>query len=159
MTTGRPASVPSSSRPTWPGAVAAGQPGSSANGIETGVLDVVGEPAEAGAEDDPELRDEVGAGADGGHERVEPGGLVGRGDRAGGVDRGGCRRVGHERAGLKERVQGEDGRGPRLRSPDGRTDTGMPVAIRRAIAHGSDKPSVAGNKAPEATGRSRRPLM
>ena len=36
MTTGRPPSVPSSSRPTCPGAVAAGQPGSSSNGIATG---------------------------------------------------------------------------------------------------------------------------
>ena len=72
--------------------------------------------------------------------RGRPAGRAGRrGDGPGRVDRGGCRRVGHERAGLKERVQGEDGRGPRLRSPDGRTDTGMPVAIRRAIAHGSDR--------------------
>ena len=104
------------------------------------ILDVVGKHAQARAQDDPGDGDDVGPGPDRGLERVEPGGLIGGRDRSGRVDGDrGC----HGRAGLKERVQGEDGRGPRLRSPDGRTDTGMPVAIRRAIARG---PTEAGRR-------------
>ena len=50
------------------------------------VLEIVGEAAEAGAEDDADARDEVRAGPDGGDERGQPGGLLGRGDREGPVD-------------------------------------------------------------------------
>ena len=68
------------------------------------ILQLVGESAEAGSEDDPGDRNEIGSGADCGLERVETGRLVRRRDRR----RGGR----HGRAGLRERVQGEDGRGP-----------------------------------------------
>ena len=62
----------------------------------------------------PTLRDEVGPGADGGLERVEPGGLVGRRDRpARGRSAGSpASGRGHGRAGLRDRVPGDDGRGP-----------------------------------------------
>jgi hypothetical protein len=46
------------------------------------------------------------------------------------------RNVCHGRAGLKERVQGVDGRGPLLLPPDGNTDTGMSIASRREGARG-----------------------
>ena len=120
-----------------------------------GILDVVGEPAEAGAQDDPDLGDDVGPGANGRLEGGETSGLLGRRDRAGGVDRRSLTGVRASRM----RVQGEDGRGPRLCPPDGCTDTGMPVAIRRAFALESAGADVAGNKAPEATGPDWRPLM
>jgi hypothetical protein len=41
------------------------------------ILEIVGEPAEPGAEDDPDLRHQRRASADGGLERVEARGLVG----------------------------------------------------------------------------------
>ena len=88
-----------------------------------------------------------------GLERVEAGGLLRGRDRPGRGRSGGPSTVGHGRAGLQERVQGGDGRGPRLRSPDGRTDTGMPVAIRRAIARGPDS-----SRASRATKRPKRPV-
>ena len=51
-------------------------------GDRDGVLEIVGQPAEAGAEDDPDLGHEVRPGADRRLERGEPGGLIGGRDRA-----------------------------------------------------------------------------
>ena len=119
-----------------------------------GVLEVVGQPAEPRAEHDPDRRHDVRPGADGGLERVEPGGLLGGRDRAAGSMAG--RRsasVASRRAGLRNRVQGEDGRGPRLRRPDGRTDTGMPVAVRRAFVTRESAES----RRPGTTKRPKRP--
>jgi hypothetical protein len=53
-------------------------------------------------------------------------------DRSTRIERSVGRRNRHGRAGLRKRVQGADGRSP-LSGPDGRTDTGMPVAVRRAV--------------------------
>ena len=78
-----------------PAVVARGGRGGPARQLVDGdrrrVLDLVGEGAEPRAEHDPDHRDEVRASADGGLERVEPGGLVGRGDGPRGVE------VGHRR--------------------------------------------------------------
>ena len=85
MTTGRPPSVPRSSRPSVTrrgGGRPAGQVGER---DRDRVLEVVGETAEAGPEDDPDLGHERRELADRGLERVEPGRLVGRRDRAGRV--------------------------------------------------------------------------
>ena len=97
------------------------------------VREVVGQPAEPRSQDDPDLRDQVRPGPDGRLEGVDPGGLVGRRDRAGAIDRAGAVGSAHGRAGLRMGVEGEDGRGPGRQGPDGRTDTGMPVAVRRAV--------------------------
>ena len=140
MTTGVPPSRPRSSRPTCPGAVAAGQPGRSANGIATGVVEVVGQPAEPRPEDDPDAQAR-GPTARGPRLRGRPGGPAAR--RAGSGRRD--RRSRHERAGLRERVQGEDGRGPLRKGPDGRTDTGMPVAVRRAVVDRTGTNEAAGS--------------
>jgi hypothetical protein len=59
--------------------------------------------------------------------------MVGRGERSRDVHR---IATAHGRAGLQERVQGVDGRGPLLLPPDGSTDTGMPIASRREEARG-----------------------
>ncbi len=51
--------------------------------------------------------------------------------------------------------RGADGRGPRLRRPDGSIDTGMPITSRRARTRGAAvvrRPPGPGNEAPEATG-------
>ena len=135
MTTGRPPRRPSSSRPTWPGAVAAGQPGQVGERDRDGVLEVVGQAAEPGAQDDPDVGHEVGAGADGRDQRVAAGagwstGGMGRDGSSGRPTSGRTGQTGH--AGLQDRVQGVDGRGPRLRAPDGSIDTGMPITSRRA---------------------------
>ena len=111
MTTGRPAERPRRSRPACPGAVAAGQPGRSANGIATASSRSSARPPRPGAEDDPDLGHEVGPGADRGHEGGEAGGLVGGRDRARGVDRRVSVR-GHR--GLQH-ASSVDGRGRRLR--------------------------------------------
>ena len=76
--------------------------------MATGILEVVGQPAQAGAEDDADLGHEVGPGADGGDERARSGRLVDRGDgprrveRATDVGRKG--QVGH--AGLQNTSRG-----------------------------------------------------
>ena len=88
------------------------------------VRQLIDQAAEAGAEDDTRHRPDVGPGADRGFQGVNARGLLGGRDGPAGVVRG--------HAGLQERVQGVDGRGPRLRSPDGSIDTGMPIASRRA---------------------------
>jgi hypothetical protein len=49
-------------------------------------------------------------------------------------------------------VQGSTARGPLPLRPDGSTDTGMPVASRRAPGDGIGMPSRPGTEAPEATG-------
>ena len=70
------------------------------------ILDVVGEAAEPGAEDDADARDEAGPAPDRRLERVEASGLVCRRDRRSrGASDGSAR-------GPPKRVQGEDGRGP-----------------------------------------------
>ena len=76
--TGSPRSVPRTSRPRWPGADGAGQPGSSANGMPDRVGDLVGEAAETRAEDEPEHRHERCVPTDARFEHVEPRGETGR---------------------------------------------------------------------------------
>ena len=80
MTTGVPPSVPSSSRPTWPGRGRRRPAGQVGERDGDGVLEIVGEAAEPGPEDDPDLGHEVGPLADRGLERGEAGGLLGRRD-------------------------------------------------------------------------------
>ena len=146
---------PSSSRPTWPGAVAAGQPGRSSNGIATASSSRRrGRPGPTRGRCRP--RGRGGAGPDRRLERVEPGGLIGRRDRAGRVGASGAS------SGVRasEHVQGEDGRGPRLRSARrtyrhrdaGRVPPGdRPRADRSRASRATE--------APEATGPNWRPLM
>ena len=55
MTTGRPPSRPSSSRPTWPGRGRRRPAGQLREGDGHGVLEVVRKTAEPGAQDDPDL--------------------------------------------------------------------------------------------------------
>ena len=69
-----------------------------------GILDLVGQIAQPRTKHDPDPRHEVGPGANGRGQRIQAPGLLGRGD--------GHRRGCHGRAGLREHVQGEDGRGP-----------------------------------------------
>ena len=90
------------------------------------ILEVVGQPAEPGAEHDPDLRDERRPGADRGHEGGEPGRLLDRRDRPRRVDGGGrwSSRASGTHRGRRS--------GPELHRPDGSIDTGMPITSRRA---------------------------
>ena len=78
--------------------------------IQRDILEVLGQAPESGAEHDPDLRHQRRTGADGGLERVETRGLIGRGD--------GQRRIDHvgavTDAGLQNFVQGSTAGGPRL---------------------------------------------
>ena len=112
MTTGRPPSRPSSSRPTWPGAVAGGQPGRSSNGIASGILEVVREPAQAGAEDDADLRARGRSGR-GPRRRARAAAPVGRSGGWAATDRAGDRR----RGGAADRTCGPPGTRPGGRRP------------------------------------------
>ena len=120
-------------------------PGKLGEGDGDRVLELVGEPAESRSEHDPELGHEVRPGA---HGRGE-GSRAGRaGRRVGSVSRGPRRQAsagsgwrlgvgagpsGHRAAGRQSFVQGSTAGGPRdFCGPDGSTDTGMPVASRRA---------------------------
>ena len=116
--TGTPAIVPRSSRPTCPGAVAAGQPGSSPNGIGDRVRDLVGQAAQPRAEHEADARDEVGPGADGVDERGQPLGLGGRGDRTGGIDGVGAHRPRIVGGGTRSRCD-RRATGQRLSQPPG----------------------------------------
>ena len=148
IATGRPPRRPSRSRPTCPGAVAAGQPGSSANGIATGVLELVGEAAEPRSEHDPDLRHEVAAGAHGGLERVEARRLVGGGI---GVDGSvTSRRVGPEplrrtpgNAGLQSFVQGSTAGGPQASAGPTRVPTPGCRSRPAGLARGRRRNAVA----------------
>ena len=93
MTTGVAGQAAEQQPPDMAGRGRGGPAGQLGERDRDGILDVVGEPAKPGAEDDPDLGDEVGARANGRLEGVEPGGLVGGRDRAGGVDRGSVTRV------------------------------------------------------------------
>jgi hypothetical protein len=66
-------------RRRWP----AGQVG---KGDRNRILDIVRNAAKTGSQDDPDVRDDVGSGADGGFERSESGRLLDRRYRTGGVD-------------------------------------------------------------------------
>ena len=98
---------PSSRRPTWPGAVAAGQPGSSANGIATASSRSSARPPSPDPRTIPTSGTMVRPGPDGGLEGGEPGGLVDRSD--------GSRRIDRDRSGRTcgppAAIQGFDGRG------------------------------------------------
>ena len=91
------------------------------------IVEVVGEPAEPGAEDDPDLGHEIGPGTDGGHQGVEPGGLLGR---AGWVDRGRSSRW--LTWGSPERSIGG---GPRPAGFDGPTEVSTPGCRSRPVGH------------------------
>ena len=93
-----------------------------------GILEVVRQPAEPGAEHDPDLGHEVGVGPHRGHQGGQTRGLFDGRDRARRVDRG---RTGHRGLHYASRV---DGRGRWLLRPDGSIDTGMPITSRRARA-------------------------
>ena len=115
---GRRARVP------WPRA----SPGSSANGMATASSRSSARPPRPDPSTMPTSGDEVRSGPTAAASASMQGRLVGRRDGTRRVD--GIGRVRH--AGLQERVQGIDGRGPRLRRPDGSIDTGMPITSRRA---------------------------
>jgi hypothetical protein len=130
MTTGRPPRRPSRSRPTWPGAVAAGPAGQVGERDRHRILEVIGKAAKTRTQDDPDLGHEIRPGADRGLERVEARGWsIGRDGR--------CWIHGHRlaaRAGRQCFVQGSTAGGPRdFCGPDGSTDTGMPVTSRQAV--------------------------
>ena len=134
--------------------VAGGRGGRPAGQVREGdrdrIGDVVGQAAEARAQHDPDPRDEVAPGPDGGLEGVESGGLIGGRDRGPWVESHRAQRTGGARgvwalrpalhrvkagamrgrrgaASDRERDQGEE-----LRLPDGSIDTGMPITSRRA---------------------------
>ena len=96
--------------PTWPGAVAAGQPGRSVERDGDGVLEVVGQAAEAGAEDDPDLRDQV-ASARGPRPRARRSGPAAR--SAGWVGSGRWATVGSAAADMRASRIASRGRRPR----------------------------------------------
>ena len=118
MTTGSPPSVPSSSRPAWPGRGRRRPAGQVRERDRDGVLEVVGQPAEPRPEDDPDL----------GHERRcargppprarRRGRLLGGRDRSGRVealaDVGGSGRSDMRASRIASR--GADGRGPEASS-------------------------------------------
>ena len=93
-----------------------------------GTLERVGEAAQPRAQDDPDARNEVGSGADGGDERGEARRLLDRG-----WNRASALAVGHVPAELAwgGRSVPTAERRTRLRPSDESTDTGMPVTSRR----------------------------
>jgi hypothetical protein len=97
------------------------------------IVEVVGQAAQAGAQDDADLGDEIGVLADRADEGAQARRLVDRRDGTGRVERAtdvrGKRQVGH--AGLQD-AQGVTAEARRLRAPDESIDTGMPIASRRA---------------------------
>ena len=127
-----------------------------------GVLEVVGEAAEPGAEDDPDLGHEVGPGADGRLERVEARRLV---ERAGsGAPGPGASTAS---AGRRDRACGPPGSHPGV---DGRwpagfagpTEVPTPGCRSRPVGpprgRPGRRPSRPGKEAPEATGAERKVL-
>ena len=122
-----------------------------------GILEVVGQPAEPGAEHDPDLGHEVGAGAHRGHQGGQTRRLVDGRDRARRVDRG---RAGHRGLHYASRV---DGRGrwlrPARRKYRHRDADHVPSGSGRPGDRG-ETAAWRGNEAPEATGGgAKRPLM
>ena len=125
----RPPGQPAEEQPSGvPGRGRRGPAGQLRERDRDGILEVVRQPAEPGAEHDPDLGHEVGAGTHRGHQGGQPRRLFDGRDRARRVDRG---RAGHRGLHYASRV---DGRGRWLRRPDGSIDTGMPITSRRARA-------------------------
>ena len=60
-------------------------------------------------------------------------------------------RIDEARAGLQAEVQGETAEARCFVAPDGSTNTGMPVASRRAVRRQRHCTAPTGNEAPEAT--------
>ena len=148
MTTGRPPSVPRSRRPTWPGAVAAGQPGSSSNGTATGSSSSSARPPS------PEPRTIPTSGR--GTTAREPPARARRGAQGGrtegwaGTGRSCANRHG---CGPPELRPGVDGRWPATSA--GPTDVPTPGCRSRPaepLGDGAGTPSRPSTEAPEATG-------
>ena len=167
IATGRPPRRPSSSRPTWPGAVAAGQPGRSANGIATGSSSSSARPPNPDPSTIPTSGTRSLTGPDGGLEGVEARRLVGRGDRRG---RGGHVTQGRGARNRCRRISGK--RASRATSRGRRPVARKLLRARREYRHrdagrvppgspgdGAGTPSRPGTEAPEATGPGSRSLM
>ena len=120
-----PPSVPSRSRPTWPGRGRGGPARQVRERDRDGVLEVVGEPAEAGPEDDPDLRHERRC-TRGPRPRARPGGRLVR--RAGWVGSG----PGADRRRLAEAGQTC---GPPGSRPGGRRPRPAASSARRKYRH------------------------
>ena len=152
MTTTRPPRRPRRRRPAWPGAVAAGQPGSSANGMATGSSTPSARPPR------PEPRTIPTSGTRSVLRRTAAASAARRaGCSIGGIGRAmgrpdgsgqGCRSRGT--SGLQH-ASIVDGRSRELRRPDGRIDTGMPITSRRAghVARRGETAAVAAMKRPK----------